>query len=870
MPVTYLEIAVKAPQVVGVFHYHLPPELEGKVQPGCLVEAPFGKLSVQGVVLRQVERPEVEETRPVTAVVDPQAVITPVQIELAKELSRRTLSPLAACIDLMLPPGLKQMTDTVYELGSDGDRLDLIKQELSPVPARLVKLLQEKGPMRGRQIDHTFARIDWRKAARSLVRKGLITTRSILPPPSIHPKMARTARLGCSPETAEAALENLGRRGKKARERRQAVLRFLINEVGPVDVSWIYASSGGKPEDLRYLADQGIIVLGESEIWRDPLAGQDYQPTEPPPLTAHQQVVWEPIKAAIQAPTSTPAGLPFLLHGVTGSGKTEVYLRAVEEVLKLGRQAIVLVPEIALTPQTVRRFLARFPGKVGLAHHLLSTGERYDTWRRAKLGLLSVVVGPRSALFTPFPDLGLIVLDEFHEDTYYQSESPPTYHAREAAIIYAHLAQAVCLLGSATPDITSRYQAESGGGRRPGPPSFQYLHLPARILAHKQVVEKQVQKHHLHSLYRPLEAEAEFMDLPPVRVVDMRQELKAGVTSIFSRALQEALHEVLENKQQAILFLNRRGTATYIFCRDCGYDVKCPRCDLPLTSHIERSARRSPLPSSLASLPAPASELVCHMCGYSRKIPIKCPECGSQRIRQYGTGTEKVVEEVRRIFPHARTLRWDYDTTRQKGSHEVIMSHFANQRADILVGTQMIAKGLDLPLVTLVGAVLADVGLSLPDYRAAEKSFQILTQVAGRAGRSPLGGKAIFQTFQPDHYVIQTAAGHDYEAFYQKELEYRRKLRYPPFGRLVRLEFNHSEADKAEEAARKAASKIQAWIREDDRKATEIIGPAPSFFYQKAGIYHWHLILRGPDPVSLLKGRQIGDCRIEVDPVSLL
>jgi primosomal protein N' (replication factor Y) (superfamily II helicase) len=868
MPVTYYEIAVKAPQVLGVFHYHVPAGLEGKVRTGCLVEVPFGRLNVQGVALRQVDKPEVEETRPITAVIDAEAVITPVQIAAALELSKRTLSPLAACIDLMLPPGLKQMTDTVYELAPELQNADSQTKDFSPVQARLVKLLKEKGPLRGRQIDQSFARVDWRKPARSMVRKGVLKTHSILPPPTIQPKLARNARLACPPEKASASLEDLGRQGSKARARRQAILRFLIKESGPVDVSWIYASCGGKSEDLRYLAERGLIALGESQIWRDPLAGQDFQPANPPSLTTDQQSVWEPIRAAINS--SGKPGLPFLLHGVTGSGKTEIYLRAVEEVLKLGRQAIVLVPEIALTPQTVRRFLSRFPGKVGLAHHLLSTGERYDTWRRARQGLLSVVVGPRSALFMPFPDLGLVVLDEFHEDTYYQSESAPTYHAREAAIIYTRLANAVCILGSATPDIVSRSQAESSGTSSPSGPAYHYLHLPARILAHKQIVEKQVQKHHLLSHYRPLETDAETIDLPEVQVVDMRQELKAGVTSIFSRALQTALHEVLANKQQAILFLNRRGTATYIFCRDCGHDIKCPRCDLPLTSHIDRSARSSPGPT-LPTSPQPASfELVCHMCGYTRKIPGKCPECGSLRIRQYGTGTEKVVEEVRRYFPRARTLRWDYDTTRQKGSHEIILSHFANQRADILVGTQMIAKGLDLPLVTLVGAVLADVGLSLPDYRASEKSFQILTQVAGRAGRSPLGGKALFQTFQPDHYVIQAAAKHDYDTFYRKELEYRRKLRYPPFGRLVRLEFTHPEANKAEEACRKAAARIQTWIHEDDRRATDMIGPAPSFFYRKGGIYHWHIILRGPDPVSLLKGRQIGDVRIEVDPVSLL
>jgi primosomal protein N' (replication factor Y) (superfamily II helicase) len=867
MPATYFEIAVKAPQVLGVFHYHAPPELEGKVQTGCLVEVPFGKLNVQGVVLRTVEKPEVEETRPITAVIDPEAVITSTQILLAQELSKRTLSPLAACIDLMLPPGLKQMTDTVYDITAGQPGSDRLIKELSPVQARLVKLIQEKGPLRGRQIDQSFARIDWRKPARSLVRKGVLKTHSILPPPSVQPKHARTARLGCPPEKAAASLDELGKKGSKARQRRQAILRFLMKESGPVSVSWIYASCGGKSEDLKYLAERGLITLGESEIWRDPLAGQDFQPAEPPQLTAHQQLVWEPVRASIIEPGT---GLPFLLHGVTGSGKTEIYLRAVGEVLRLGRQAIVLVPEIALTPQTVRRFLSRFPGKVGIAHHQLSTGERYDTWRRARQGLLSVVVGPRSALFTPFPDLGLIVVDEFHEDTYYQSESAPTYHARDAAVLYAELANATCILGSATPDIVSRYLAENGERSPSGAPAYRYLHLPTRILAHKQVIQKQVQKHHLLSHYRHLEAEAETIDLPEVRVVDMRQELKAGITSIFSRPLQEALGQVLANKQQAILFLNRRGSATYIFCRDCGHELKCPRCDLPLTSHVERSVRSSPTSNHSTSFGIEAFELVCHMCGYTRKIPARCPECRSQRIRQYGTGTEKVVEEVRRFFPQARTLRWDYDTTRQKGAHEIIMSHFANQRADILVGTQMIAKGLDLPLVTLVGAVLADVGLSLPDYRATEKSFQILTQVAGRAGRSPLGGKALLQTFQPDHYVIQAAAGHDYEGFFRKELEYRRKLHYPPFGRLVRLEFNHPEALKAEEASRKAAAMIQTLIKEDDRRATEMIGPAPSFFYRRSGLYHWHIILRGPDPVTLLKGRQIGDVRIEVDPVSLL
>jgi primosomal protein N' (replication factor Y) len=339
----------------------------------------------------------------------------------------------------------------------------------------------------------------------------------------------------------------------------------------------------------------------------------------------------------------------------------------------------------------------------------------------------------------------------------------------------------------------------------------------------------------------------------------MRQELKAGNTSIFSRSLQVALGQVLRESQQAILFLNRRGTATYVFCRDCGYTLKCPRCDLPLTYHVQ------PLNQPTFQ---PASLLTCHHCGYTRKPPAHCPQCGSGKIRHFGTGTEKVEAEVLALFPQARTLRWDYETTRQKGAHDIILSHFANHRADVLIGTQMVAKGLDLPLVTLVGVILADVGL--PDYRSAERTFQVLTQVAGRAGRSPLGGQVIMQTFQPDNYIIQTAARHDYDDFYHRELGYRRPLGYPPYGGLVRLEFRNTDAVEAEAAAQKLATRLRGWITAEDRRATEIIGPVPCFFARIGGLYRWQIILRGPDPISLLRNRQLGGWRVEVDPVSLL
>jgi primosomal protein N' (replication factor Y) len=592
---------------------------------------------------------------------------------------------------------------------------------------------------------------------------------------------------------------------------------------------------------------------------------------EPPHLTKDQEAVWGEVSSALNLSRQGEKVPPYLLHGVTGSGKTEIYLRAVDEVIQAGGQAIILVPEIALTPQTVRRFLARFPGQVGLVHSRLSTGERYDTWRRARGGDLGVIVGPRSALFTPLPELQLIVVDECHDDTYYQGEIQPYYHARQAAAAYAELVGGVCLLGSATPDLGSQYEAEKG--------EWRYLHLPARILAHRQAVEQQLERFSLGSSashYQPLEHQVETIDLPPVHVVDMRDELKAGNRSIFSHALRDSLGRVLENHQQAILFLNRRGTATYVFCRDCGHSLICPRCDNPLTYHHPRYSPANLTPtSSIEALTKddqtkPVPLLTCHHCGYRRKMPRKCPQCGSTHIRQYGTGTERVEADLGALFPQARTLRWDYETTRKKGSHEIIMSHFLAHRADVLIGTQMLAKGLDLPLVTLVGVVLADVGLNLPDYHAAERTFQILTQVAGRAGRSPLGGEVILQTYQPEHYVIQAAADHDFTTFYQQELEKRRKIGYPPFSQLVRLEYRDTNPAVAEKTARTLAGQIEEWLKSEGRRATQVIGPVPPFFARLKGNYRWQIILRGPDPLSLLRGRQLRDWKVEVNPPNLL
>lgn len=839
---TFLEIAVNVPGVTDVYHYHLPPELEGRVLAGHLVIVPFGRQTVQGIILRSIHQPAVSETRPVIDLVDSEPVVTEHQLALASEMSLKNLAPLAECIWLMLPPGLSQQAETLYTLREHWRQN---AGQLSNSQNVFLDLLEKRGPLRTRQIERALPRRRWQSTAQSLIQRGLVTSQIILPEPNVRPKTVRTVQLACRPAVAEQAIPNLGRSGTQALERRQAMLRFLLHDPGPVDVTWVYAESGGNLQDLRKLSEMGLVLLGESEVWRNPLAEYDFQPTDIPPLTRDQQKVWAHIQAAIRNASEGKRVSPLLLHGVTGSGKTELYQRAVADVLQLKKQAIILVPEIALTPQTVRRFVGRFPGQVGLLHSGLSVGERYDTWRRARAGDLSVIVGPRSALFTPFPKLGLVVVDESHDDSYFQSESSPRYNAREAAVAYAREAGAVCLLGSATPDITSTYRASQG--------EWRYLHLPARILAHRETVRAQLERLKADSVrFRPLEEQVETAELPPTRIVDMREELQAGNRSIFSRALISALEKVLQRGQQAILFLNRRGTATYVFCRDCGYALKCPHCDIPLTYH------------------GPQSALICHRCGYRRKMPSSCPQCSSKRIRQYGTGTARVESEVQALFPQIRTLRWDYETTRQKGAHDAILGHFVAHHADVLIGTQMLAKGLDLPLVTLVGVVLADVGLNLPDYRAAERTFQVLTQVAGRAGRSPLGGEVILQTFQPEHYAIQSAARHDYRAFYKQELEYRRQLGYPPFSQLVRLEFRDQDPDKAERSALQMAARIRGWLNAESRRATQLIGPVPCFFGRIGGFYRWQIVLRGPDPVSLLRGHADQSWKIEVNPPNLL
>jgi primosomal protein N' (replication factor Y) len=850
----YVEVAVNVPGVSGVFHYHLPKNLEKEAAVGQIVEVPFGAQQVQGILLGRVDTPEVTETKPVSAILDPQISLTDYQIKLAFELSQQTLAPLSSCISLMVPSGISQMADTLYSLKTPPEA----SQDLLPNEKIILKVLKARGPLRGRQLDRAIPGRKWEATARAMVRKEWLERQPILPPPGVRPRYIRTAQLAVPPELVAAGIQGLSHY-ENVQQRRQRVLDFLSREPGPVDVSWVYAESGANLSDLKKLNEMELIILREQEQWRDPLAGLAYDPSAPPPLTADQQKAWRKIETALIQSFNGQPQAPILLHGVTGSGKTELYLRAVAETLKAGKQAIVLVPEIALTPQTVRRFMGRFPGRVGLVHSQLSSGEQYDTWRRARRGKLSVIIGPRSALFTPLPEPGLIILDESHDDSYYQSNQPPYYHARKAALALSKITGSLCMFGSATPDLVSLYYAQSG--------RWQNISLPARILAHTETVQAYDKEFHTASRYQPAGEQVSMTDLPPIEVVDMREELKAGNRSIFSRDLQQALQQVLDREQQAILFLNRRGAATYVFCRDCGYTLTCPRCDTNLTYYIGGLKNAA---NDYTDHSHQTAALMCNHCGYTRRMPHKCPECQGQHIRHYGMGTQRVEEHIHELFPNARTLRWDHETTRKKGAHDLILSHFTNHRADILIGTQMLAKGLDLPLVTLVGVVLADVGLTLPDYRAGERVFQVLSQVAGRAGRSPLGGKVILQTFTPENEVIQAAARHDYAGFASSELIFREQLRYPPFARLVRLEYRHKNANQAENEARRMGRYLLQQINLQQRRATDIIGPVPCFYARLDGSYRWQIILRGPDPVSMLVDENLDDWRIETNPQSLL
>jgi primosomal protein N' (replication factor Y) len=818
------------------FTYSIPERLADQIALGQLVWVPFGARRLQGVVIAFSDTSPVEQTKDIGEIIDPRPCLSAAHIDLARWIARTYLCSLNDAIQLMLPPGVEQPVETRLLLAPNAPR-----ENLTPKQAALVEWL-EHGELKLDAVPREL-----RASVDALARRGVIVKRALLAPPRAKPKRIKAVRL-VSPD----ALAALKLRDAQT-QRYAAIVDFLRAEPESVWISAVYAATNCTLADLKKLEAAGVVALEEEEVWRDSLAGRTFDVVEPPRLTAEQEAAWRAIRDACgvmrENQTEHASRSTFLLHGVTGSGKTELYMRALAEIIAQGKQGIILVPEISLTPQTIRRFGARFK-HMAVFHSRLSLGERYDAWRRCRDGLVDVVIGSRSALFAPLPRLGLIAIDEEHEPAYKQ-ESAPHYHAREVALELARRVGATVILGSATPDVETYYRAARG--------EFVLLEMPKRIMGHRGVINDEMSRfaigdsrlavHQVGSEY----TDARYLDLPPVEIVDLRAELKAGNRSIFSRALQREMARVLAAREQVILFLNRRGTATFILCRDCGNVFKCKRCDNPMTYH------------------GVGDQLVCHHCNRRDRVPTRCPHCGSVRIRYFGAGTQKIDEEIQAMFPKARTLRWDWDVTRGREAHEAILEKFVQHQADILIGTQMIAKGLDLPLVTLVGVVSADTSLNLPDFRAGERTFQLLTQVAGRAGRSILGGKVIVQTYNPEHYAIVAASQHDYRAFYERESAFRRAQDYPPYSRLIRLLYVNASEKRAQEESARLYGALTTRIAQRGLPNIDLIGPAPAFFHRVRGEYRYQMIVRGAEPHALLEDLALPvGWRVDVDPVSVL
>lgn len=813
----YAEVAVNAPTAwPRTFTYGIPAEIT--VRPGSAVWVPFGSRLLQGIVFGLTDTSPVEETRDIVDTIGRDPLLTPGQLQLAKWVAEHYFAPYFEAAALMLPPAFERKTITILEPLSDPPA-DLLAK-LDPMPRKALSHVQKHGPIDARRLEKVIAKKHVKPAVDRLVRLGLIARSTDLQRPRIGPKTAHQIRLVAALDRAQDELTALSKR----RATNQAgLLDLLIRKNEPMMLTEAGRQSGASSAVARALERKGLVAIEEVRVQRDPLAHRTFGQAIPPELTPLQTAAWEPIRQRIRDSGSKQSPRVFLLHGITGSGKTEVYLRALSETIAAGKRGIILVPEIALTPQTIQRFASRFPDRVAVLHSRLSPGEQFDEWHRIREGEFDVVVGSRSAAFAPQPNLGLIVIDEEHEWTYKQHEKTPLYHARDVALKLAELTGAIVILGSATPDTESYYRAQTG--------EYQLLELPERV--------------------------GECLDgaspvLPTAEVVDLRQELRQGNRSIFSRKLAKAMDRVLSAQEQVILFLNRRGAASIVQCRDCGHVMRCRRCEATLTHH------------SLEN------QLICHLCNYRTSPPESCPECGKRRIKFLGIGTQKLAEETAKSFPRARILRWDRDATRGKHSHEEILDRFQSHQADVLIGTQMIAKGLDIPLVTLVGVINADIGLYLPDFRAGERTFQILCQVTGRAGRGPRGGIAIIQTYTPEHYAIQAAAKHDFRSFYEQEITYRRQYGYPPFNRLVRMVYAHTNSRRCEEEAHRMAAAIK---RERDAQglgSLSLIGPSPAYAARVRGRYRWQLVIRGTDPMAVVSRTPIPQSwTVDVDPVGL-
>lgn len=791
MAIAKIIVDVPLMQTDQPYSYRIPKEFEGMLEVGMRVHVPFGKGNrlIQGIVLgleSQSDEEEMEQDlKDIAEVLDFSPVLTQEQLWLAEELRKSVFSYKISILKAMLPGFLNSSYDKIlYPLAG-------LSQE-------------DRERLFGSEDSLAFSSLDLGKQAEMmrLTRKGLLG----LEYQAIDQKKVKTQSWY---EVNLAQLENveISARAKKKLELRD----YLLSH--PESASLASLLEFYSREQVNFFVEQGAVTIVQKEVQRSAAYFEGIEASQPLELNPEQRQARDVVVSAIGSHQP-----PFLLQGITGSGKTEVYLQIIQGALDKGKTAILLVPEISLTPQMTERFIARFGEKVAILHSGLSNGEKYDEWRKVERGDAQVVVGARSAIFAPLKNLGVMIIDEEHEATYKQ-DSNPRYHAREVAILRAQYNQAALVLGSATPSLESRARAGKG--------VYQHLRLTQRA--------------------NPLAR------IPEVQVIDFRDYIGQNETSNFTPPLLEAIQDRLSKKEQVVLMLNRRGYSSFVMCRECGTVDTCPNCDISLTLHMDTKTMN------------------CHYCGFSKDIPQNCPNCKSHSIRYYGTGTQKAYDELAELFPQARILRMDVDTTRKKGSHQALLDQFGRGEADILLGTQMIAKGLDFPNVTLVGVLNADTALNLPDFRSSERTFQLLTQVAGRAGRAEKAGQVLIQSYNPQHYAIRFAKDQDYEGFYAYEMGIRRQLGYPPYYFTIGITLSH----KKEEEVVKRAYEVMNILRSGLSETSKILGPTPKPIARTHNLYHYQILIKyrledelGPtlnQVLALTQERENSELRLSID-----
>jgi primosomal protein N' (replication factor Y) len=835
-----------------VFTYGIPPHLDTVLQPGVRVLAPFRRTHEEGVVVERLDETDLAPNliKNISDCLDDTPTFSPEMLTLTKWMADYYVSSWGAALFCAVPAAVRSQKQ---------QRVRLLPDAPTPrgkVQKALVALLEAEGELSPSQLARRTGLNSQQLRPRitALREKGIVDVHDSHKP-NASTQVTHVATLALPDAAIETEIAQLkseidadgrtttppsGKRRNVAAAKHAAILQLLLDEGVPLAAAELTQRVNTSISLLRTLERRGFIHIKRAQIVRNPLNAEPIAATQPLQLNPAQAKAFSEIREALASQPNSNGQCPstFLLHGVTGSGKTEVYMQAMTDILADGKSVIVLVPEISLTPQTASRFVGRFGEQVAVLHSRLSAGERYDQWHRIQKGEASIVIGPRSAVFAPVKNLGLLIIDEEHSDSY-KSDNAPRYHAREVAQKRSDLANCPLLLGSATPSLESFHLAKNG--------DYRLLSLPTRVLDRK---------------------------MPDVHIVDMRAELKKGNRTIFSDLLRSSIEERLVRREQIILFLNRRGHSTYVFCRTCGYVEQCNNCSISLTFHFE------------------TKQLVCHHCGDKRPTQPACPQCSSPAIRYFGIGTEAVEQEVQKAFPKANVKRFDADSTARKNAHQQILEAFEGQKIDILIGTQMVSKGLDFPNVTLVGVIAADTALNLPDFRASEQTFSLLTQVAGRSGRAELEGKVVIQTYMPEHYSIVAAQKHDYLDFYTREVEARGALRYPPFSHVATLLLRGKDEEEVIDTAHAVRAQLELWqadqgytseVSDIEGDVVEILGPAPAPLSKIEGKFRWHFLLRSEavgkigqllkqltdEPPAAIKSNAI-EFVIDIDPTSIL